>query len=330
MNKTAEIIFNLTGQTIDVYPPEWVEGIPSSATCSVFAPTRSNDDTAEFSPTVTISSVAETVSAAAGFSEAQRNKLTTTTNVTGINVGDSYLMANAAGQRERVVVSGVTSATKVVTLRDDLAFDYASTVGTFKGLKMSITIDATFVADEAKLSAPWIFNTVSPAIVDRGVLPYRVVWKYTVNSVIRRYYSYFRLVRQPFTHSVVVRDIEEIWPDVLDHDSRNVRGQQLAPYIEAGVRRFRSDLLARGMYPERIRDSELVDAGVLRATLYVMSMAGLVPTARAGDAVYRDDVRKDYESLLQNAFTVTTKVPQDEGSKGSITTSAKSSLFFNQ
>src|SRR3990167_5217862 len=99
MDRTFDAIYGVTGQVVEVYPPEADEGIPSSATASVFDGTRSLDETADFSPAVTIDSVSTTVDVASGYSESSRIKLSLAAT-TNIVIGRQYLLENTDQQRE--------------------------------------------------------------------------------------------------------------------------------------------------------------------------------------------------------------------------------------
>src|SRR3990167_7941596 len=135
-DRTRDVIYGLTGQIIDTYPPEGAEGVPSSATCSVFDGDRSSDDTADFTPTVTIDSVSTTVDVASGYSQTQHNKLSIAAT-TSIVVGRQYLAENTYGQREIVTPKYIASG-DYLELENDLAYDYPVTTSTLKGIRMTL------------------------------------------------------------------------------------------------------------------------------------------------------------------------------------------------
>ncbi len=88
MRRNAALVYNQTGQTLSVRIPN---GMPTSATFAVFRQYTSDDATAEFSGTATVSTVNTTITAPAGPSQTDPQLLTTT--VTGIAAGSRYLLA---------------------------------------------------------------------------------------------------------------------------------------------------------------------------------------------------------------------------------------------
>mgnify|MGYP001607003175 CR=1 FL=1 len=150
-DQTAEITYNISGQIVETYPPEMDEGPPSSATCSVFDGDRSLDDTADFSPTVTVDAASLTVSSSSGYSQTNRRKVNFS-STTGLAIGRLYRLLNADSQWE------IARCTRIVTnsyieVEDDLKYDYGTTA-TLKGLRMTFTVDATWVATEANILPP--------------------------------------------------------------------------------------------------------------------------------------------------------------------------------
>src|SRR3990172_1897814 len=142
MDRNQTLIYNVTGQSVVLdYPPEWVVGVPTSATYSVWRAARGDDDTVEFSGSGTIDAVSTTVDAASGVSESNPRKLSLA-STTSIVIGRYYLVENASSQRELVKIVKITSADSV-EVEFPLSYDYASGA-TFKGLQISFVIDATF------------------------------------------------------------------------------------------------------------------------------------------------------------------------------------------
>src|SRR3990167_1790622 len=207
-DRVTEIIYNLTGQTVELYPPEWVEGVPSSATCEVFAPHESNDGTAEFTPTVTVDSTSVALTAAAGVAQGNRRTLTAGWG-TALTAARRYVIANVSSQRELITPIAATRST--ATLQEDLAYDYPVTTSTVKGIRMTFPLDATWVADESKIN-----GLTYP--------PYRVLWTYTVATVVRKHWTYLRLSRQKAKHGVTHADLTKYHPDLLLEETRERRG----------------------------------------------------------------------------------------------------------
>lgn len=259
IKRTRELIYGQTGQVVENYPPEWIEGIPSSASVVVLRGSQDGDDTAnaEFTPSVTIDAVSTTFDAASGYSQATKN-VASLTATTDIAVGRHYLAENTKSQRELVTVMGIVAADSVI-LDDNLKYDYASS-STFKGLRMTFTVDATWVADESNLLAP-------------EVPPYRVIWTYTVNSQVRRDYTYLRLVRQIPKHSISIQSIRAQWPDVSFDEWAARRGEGFAYLIDAAWERLRIDLITSGYKPDQFRDSEIIDQLVLLKSMHLLAKA---------------------------------------------------------
>lgn len=307
---TSEIIYGLTGQLVETYPPEMDEGVPSAATCSVFAGDASLDDTAEYSPAVTIDSVSTTVDAASGASQSNRRKvsLTSTSNIV---IGRPYRLANVDSQWEIVTPVRIVSG-DYIEVETELRHDYAITSSTFKGLRMTFTVDATWVALEENILPP---TSVS----------YKAVWAYTVNSVERRHYTYLRLVRQKAKHSVTVRDIYRRWPELADEEPRNKRGQQYRWAIEDAWADWRFDIRAEGYEPSQIRDTELVDRALIAKT-------GARIFAALNERDHKllvDELNAEYARLFGKAISSLT-VPLDEGTEGAASADPIQRYFFER
>src|SRR5574343_614355 len=123
--RTLEIVYNRSGQTVTFYPPESLRdllGAPSSPTANVFFGTTSNDDTVEFTPSVSVDSVSTTVDVASGVSQSSRNTLYVAAT-TSTAIGTLYQVENVSGQREIVEPKGIAAADSL-TLVNDLQFDY--------------------------------------------------------------------------------------------------------------------------------------------------------------------------------------------------------------
>jgi len=300
-DRTTDVIYNLTGQTVTAYPPEWLEGRPSSINVSVYRGDGGNDDTAEFTAAGQLLGTNKTITAASGYSQAQRNKLFVST-ATDLYVGRTYRLANAFGQVELVTLKyvQVTSPVHVLT-EHDLAYDY-TTSDTLENLQMSFTVDATWVADESNLS---------PA----GAPPYRVIWSYTLNGIARRLVTYLRLVRQTWKDLLTIEDVKEVWPDITDKEWRQTRGQQFAYMINAAGDALRVDIITAGYDPERIRDTEILKE-LHRAKFFALAgKMGIAPPGRDAE-VYAQQAANDYQVLFQKTIGATTKVFLDEGTEG--------------
>src|SRR6056300_1287193 len=113
MDHRASLRYNVTGQTVSLYAPQWRNGAPSAAAAySVWAGSDDNDQAAEFTGTATADAVSTTVDAASGYSQADRRELYLAAT-TSIEIGDFYLLTDAEGRVERVEVVAIDSANLV-------------------------------------------------------------------------------------------------------------------------------------------------------------------------------------------------------------------------
>src|SRR5687768_5184822 len=120
------LTYNVTGQVVSFFPPIaelLANGAPTSAaTYKVYGGTQGNDETPKFTGTASLDAVATTVDAASGYSTTNRQKVNLTAT-TSITVGYRYLLENANGQRETVVVTYIASADYVL-VEEPLCYDY--------------------------------------------------------------------------------------------------------------------------------------------------------------------------------------------------------------
>lgn len=308
-DQTVELEYNRTGQTVETYPPEWASGAPSSPTCSVYAGTASNDDTAEFSPSVTADTASTTVDQASGYSQANRTRIYLT-STTGIVAGRHYRVTDSGtGACERVTVVGISSGA-YVDLDAPLINDYA-TSSTFEGLRLVFTVDPTWVATESKILPPRYASGLSALTVVSGqrVPSYRARWVYTVGGSTYSHQTYLRLVRKPFKPSVTLADVRRAWPDAELEDG------QVGSALLRGVEILRSDIYQAGFWPHQISDSEHTNELALRATLYVLaSDYGRTPNGRDPEA-YVVEKRDSYKDLFARAIQLVS-LGIDEGTEG--------------
>lgn len=297
-NRTVELVYNRTGQVVELYPAQAHLGIPSNVSAYVYDGTRSNDDTADFTPTVSVDSLSTTLSSASGQSQTVRNRLNVTSS-SGFSPGRLVLVDNGSGQRE--VVEPIKVSTGVVDLTADLAYDYPTATTTIKGIRMTWTVDAGWVADEG--------NVITP-----DVPSYRVRWQYTIASTVYNFQTYLRLVRKTFSHNVTVHDVIRRCPEILAKEPAVQRGQQLRKLIEAAEDRFRVDLLAEGLRPESINDTEIIDELIRTLVLYFHAQNFGAPNNRDRE-LYVQEMRQEYGNLFGRTIS-TLKVPLDQGTEG--------------
>lgn len=260
MDVRQALVYGQTGQVLEFYPPEWVLGaLSGTTTYSIWRAGDSNDDTVQLSGNATSDAVSTTFDAASGYSQTNRRKANLTAT-TSIDVGKAYVIANAYGQRERVVPTLIASA-DYVELENDLAYSY-TTADTFKGLRQYFTIDATFIATESK--------------INQSGSPYRVLWTYTVNSIVYKHWTYFDVVRQARQHNVNFQDLMELFPDLGQSEWLEQRGQKFGKQIDAAWDRVRFDAQMNGLDLNDVRDSDL-DEVVRSCAIWKIAEAGVCP-----------------------------------------------------
>lgn len=310
MNKRASLVYNLTGQTVEFYPPEWADGVPSAAaTYKVWQGSESMDNTPEFTGTATADSVDTTFDAASGFSETNRRtaNLAATTSIT---VGAFYRAANAISQAELLEVGAITS-TVSVTVRHEMKRDYAS-ADTFKGLRQTLTIDPTFIALEEKINAT---ND-----------PWKIEWSYTINSVARKHMTFFDVVRVAKQHNVVAEDLYDLRADLEFTEPTSQRGEAWEPQIEAGFVMVTDHLRDYKITVSQVRDAERLDNLVKHAAMLIIAEDGNAPDGR-DTQVYVEERQAKYQARLEN---VRNDFHRDTGSDGAITPGAETQFWFKR
>ncbi len=303
------LTYNQTSQTVGFYPSESREGIPSSVTYSVFAAHVTDDQTAEFSGSGTVDSVSTTVDVASGFSTTTRNKVFLASTAS-IVVGRFYRLANTLSQAEIVKVTAIGTNDHVL-VETDLQYDYGSG-DTFRGLFTSFTVDSTFIADKTKLNDP--------------DAPYRVVWSYTLNSIVRKQLTYFDVVRRAKKSSLTHFDLMEAWPDLWAEQPQATRGQAWANFLDAGEDRIYLDLKTRGIDPNQVRDVMVLNELHRSACYMIIAQQGTVPTGRDVEA-YVQERMNVYATDLTNA---TNSMLVDQDKTGGITKEPIRQLLFKR
>lgn len=302
MNKRQSITFGQTGQTLEVYPPEWALGaVTGTPTFKVWEALDSNDDDEELEGNATVDPVSTTIDVASGYSQTIRKRLyvTATTNTSR---GVPLIVANALGQREIFTPDAISSG-DYIDGEADLAYDYPNTTSTLKGWRVYATVDSTWVADESNLNTP--------------STPYRVLWTYTINSTTYKTWTYFDLVRQQKKHSLNVSDLIEAWPDIKGQEWIEQRGQGFAKQLDAAFERVEFDSRLHGVDLNQLREGQLFDELMRSATLWMLARAGICPGGRSPEA-FLDESRQQYEKDFMQAVGIL-KVPVDQGTEGAIT-----------
>jgi len=296
----ADILYNITGQTLDFDAPE---GRPSSVTSvSVWPMSGSDDDTAETaigSPAVeTNPNTTFDVVSGAGQTDPTKCNLTA---VTGISVGRKYLATNADGQTEWLEVVDVNS-TGYALARYPLHNSYA--VGdSFASTRISATVDSTWVADSNNIS-----DNLDP---NPG---YRVRWVYVVSGVTYVHDTYFDLVRYKGQHTVKPSDVEVLipgWLDALPIEHRSDRGRAI---IDRAYEDVRLDLMESGIPDELLRNADVRDDLTIRKTIVLSEEAKVILGSGSLDGL--DVATKRYQGRLDKLIRITNRTAMAVGNSG--------------
>lgn len=299
MSVTQDIIFDVDGQSVSYVVPE---GRPSSVdSVEVYWHRDKDDDTKEgaISGSGSVNAVDTSVSSSSGASESnpRRIELSSTSD---IEVGEEYLVENTSGTSEWVEVTG--SDSNGVDVRYPLSHDYAAG-STFRGTKISATIDSTWVSDKDHLP-------------DVGLSPrpdYRVRWKYTVDSKSYAKDTYFRLGRYAGRHGVRVIDVAQRSTSfALDQQRYEDNGER---FIESGYERVRADLYANNLGEAYLRDREVTWELTIRAAILNHQLDKIYMGGGSADAVTVS--QDEYNNHLNRVIQVKLHAPADANADGS-------------
>jgi len=243
-----ELYYNVTGQ----YLIHDAELVPTSPTVAVYEAVDSDDATAASATTGSASADTTSLTVATAYDPQQSDPLLLVLNATtGLAEGRRYLIAAATGEHEIFELQTLSTSAKI---RHPLANAYA--IGaTVKGLRISIAVDPTWIADADSISQE---NVHHPR--------YRVRWKYTAGGVTVVRATYVDVVRYQAAHSVTALDIDAVhpgWMELLPTRERNDQGRSL---IAAAYRQVRLDVAGEEHGLARARNAEVIDALVIEKT----------------------------------------------------------------
>lgn len=284
MADNQDIVYNVTGQTLYLDVPE---GRPSSVTSvSVLDWDAGDDDTAESATTgsASIDDVNTTVDAASG--RAQSNpRLLYVASTTSVEVGRQYLVTGSQSEKEWFEVLEIASGDYLVT-RLPLANDYAST-NTVQGTRISISVDSTWIADDANIS-----DRLDP---NPG---YRVRWVYVVGGVTYTRYTYFDVVRSKGQHNVRPIDIERLVPGYIDNMARHHRADNGRALIDEAYVQVSLDLHESGIPDQQVRHQDVIDDLVKRKTVVLWAEARTMTSG--GDPVAVEVALRSYQRRFES------------------------------
>jgi hypothetical protein len=308
--RNQEVIFNLAGQSFFYDPPEGqATGTP---TVQVFSTGTDDDGTAETATTgsCSVDAVATTISA-----QADAGAVTLSlTDATGVAKGRRYLLAGTNGLTETVEVLGVTGL--IATLRQPIINTFAA--ATFKGTRISIAVNAAWVATKAKitdvLGEVWRTTVATPDDWAPGAAGYRLRWSYTVGGIAMIGVSYADLVRYQAKNLVNALDVDRRFPGWIDRIPIDYRADQGLAFIEDAHYAVKLDALADGQMLRRVRNTEVLRELVLYRANLLSVEAGVTASGVGIDAlnVARELYRQRYDQLIREP-----KVPVDNTGGGS-------------
>jgi len=294
--RVQDIVFAETGQAFFFDPPE---GVPSGTpTAAVYPLSTGDDGTAEDATTgaASVDSVGTTLDATSGKGQSDERKLSLTAT-TNIALNRDYVVVSAAtAEWEWVTVVGIASA-DYVTVREPLRNVFAS-ADTFKGARISIGVDSTWVAASSNISD--------------GIDPtpgFRIRWVYTVSGVEYTHDAYANLVRYPYNHSVTSADMLGFYPNWVNDlptYHREDRGYRL---IDEAALEVRDDIFLSGHAAEMIRDQPRIDGLVKRKALVYLFRSG-----RDVDMLAYYETK--YETYMDQAIRIVTRVAEATGTGG--------------
>lgn len=263
MNARTAVHFGITGQLVEFYPPEALEGRPTGApTVKVYAAEQSNDDTPIFTPTATLDATSLSTSAASGYAQhagAGGRRRIFLSSTTGLATRRRYLLQSATSRREVVNLQEI-SANAYVDTEHDLGFDYP-TSSALLGIRVTWPVDATWIAADEN--------------INDHRLPYRVSYRYTVDGVERQQWHLLDMVRFPARSNITIHDLTRHIHDLAYQENQAA----FEGLVEASWRRLTRTLRGHGVDPNGIVDDERDELHVL-ATLLEWAEAGNAPPGR--------------------------------------------------
>lgn len=307
MTEVQDILFDVTGQFL-IWDCQ--EGRPSSVTSvEVFRVEVGDAGPAELA-TSGVAAVetnpSTTVDAASGVGQADP-RIVNIAATTGAAVGRRFLLTAADAYREWVEVVEVDAGVSV-TARHPLHRAYAA-ADTFQSTRISIAVDATWVADEANLSGPSVDSLNMGR--SRGDSPnpcYRVRWVYVVAGVTYVQDGYFDVVRYRGEHGVQPQDIEVLVPGWLDSLPTDYRSDQGRPLIDQAYDEVRMDLHQVWIPDQAVANPKVIDS-LVRLKVFELGEYGRWLRGGAPDERRYVVARGRYTERFDSLFRVTSKTP---------------------
>lgn len=288
MRTNDRLIYGVTGQT---HAYRVTQGRPSSASYFVIREYMTDDSTPEFSGTAAIDSYTQSLTAAAGPSQADPAKITPA-STTGIVSSQLYLLHENAMQEW---VAPIEVETGFIRVRNGLKNNF-TTAAILDSTQLTLTVDPTFITSKVKVN---VQPDPNPG--------YRVVWTYVVSGVTYVAYSFFTVVRSRMPHSVTVQDVSMRAHGLNEGMPSEFLAEQLRPVIDAAYQRVQADLATCDLNPDAFRDTQVIDEMTIRATLVLLAEAGWRPLSYQTISEYYKVVADSYDRFFEQRIKVALK-----------------------
>ncbi len=287
MRQTPALTWNVTGQTLEV---RFGEGRPTSGTFAVYRSNSGDDSVAEFSGTATLDTVNTSLSAAAGPTQSDPQRLALA-SVAGIVSTRRYLLS-VDGRREWV--TPIEIGASHIRARYPLQSDFASGA-LVQSTTLTAAVDATFVALTSSLS------DLSDTYPD-----YRVKWTIVYSGKTYVLYTFFDVVRSQVEHRVDMDDVNARAPGLFDTLPVEYRVDEGRPLIDSAWRAVRAHLVASGLDANGIHDNEAIDELTVLRALRIVAEGGWHPPAM-DLGTYMTITTSNYDRFFEQHFQATLK-----------------------
>lgn len=253
-----ELLLGATSQVVDCICPD---GRPASVTSVTIHAVDADDSTIAATCTgATVDSVSTTTTAAAGDEVGEPSSIPLT-SASGVTVGRTYLIQDASGISEWVVVAAISGST--VTAKHNLRNEYAGGAA-FKSTRIYATVPDAWAAATNNLTDP------------SRRTGYRVRWVYVgADGLTHTVQTTVALVRYQTRNQVLPIHIDARFPGWLERLPTDYRSDQGKGLIDAAFESVRLDLLQEGQSDHAMRDPAVFSELVVHKTIEIASEVNL-------------------------------------------------------